>query len=111
MRLAIKKRESGRPQRRLWGHPQAEPGRDDGAWRWLSAEIQPPACTGHQGTHTEEPRRAPGSAAMEKAKARPLWSNPLQFVFACISYAVGLGNVWRFPYLCQMYGGGECRHP
>lgn len=41
-------------------------------------------------------------------KARPQWGNPLQFVFACISYAVGLGNVWRFPYLCQMYGGGEC---
>ncbi|EGW08363.1 Sodium- and chloride-dependent transporter XTRP3 [Cricetulus griseus] len=39
-------------------------------------------------------------------KARPQWGNPLQFVFACISYAVGLGNVWRFPYLCQMYGGG-----
>ncbi|XP_052581723.1 sodium- and chloride-dependent transporter XTRP3A isoform X2 [Peromyscus californicus insignis] len=40
-------------------------------------------------------------------KARPQWGNPLQFVFACISYAVGLGNVWRFPYLCQMYGGGS----
>ncbi|XP_006868883.1 PREDICTED: sodium- and chloride-dependent transporter XTRP3 isoform X2 [Chrysochloris asiatica] len=40
-------------------------------------------------------------------KTRPLWANPLQFVFACISYAVGLGNVWRFPYLCQMYGGGS----
>ncbi|KAM6087261.1 sodium- and chloride-dependent transporter XTRP3 isoform 3-T3 [Chlamydotis macqueenii] len=39
-------------------------------------------------------------------KSRPLWDNPLQFIFACISYAVGLGNVWRFPYLCQMYGGG-----
>uniref|UniRef100_A0A8C6E4M8 Transporter n=1 Tax=Moschus moschiferus TaxID=68415 RepID=A0A8C6E4M8_MOSMO len=38
---------------------------------------------------------------------RPLWATPLQFVFACISYAVGLGNVWRFPYLCQMYGGGS----
>ncbi|KAH0510314.1 Sodium- and chloride-dependent transporter XTRP3 [Microtus ochrogaster] len=40
-------------------------------------------------------------------KERPQWGNPLQFVFACISYAVGLGNVWRFPYLCQMYGGGS----
>ncbi|XP_058405520.1 sodium- and chloride-dependent transporter XTRP3 isoform X2 [Diceros bicornis minor] len=40
-------------------------------------------------------------------KARPLWSNSLQFVFACISYSVGLGNVWRFPYLCQLYGGGS----
>lgn len=40
-------------------------------------------------------------------KTRPLWATPLQFVFACISYAVGLGNVWRFPYLCQSHGGGR----
>ncbi|KAM5292567.1 sodium- and chloride-dependent transporter XTRP3 isoform 3-T3 [Ctenodactylus gundi] len=40
-------------------------------------------------------------------KARPQWGSPLQFVLACVSYAVGLGNVWRFPYLCQLYGGGD----
>uniref|UniRef100_A0A674AS81 Transporter n=1 Tax=Salmo trutta TaxID=8032 RepID=A0A674AS81_SALTR len=37
---------------------------------------------------------------------KPEWDNPMQFVLACVSYAVGLGNVWRFPYLCQMHGGG-----
>ncbi|XP_034946200.1 sodium- and chloride-dependent GABA transporter ine-like [Chelonus insularis] len=37
---------------------------------------------------------------------RPHWANKAQFVLACIGYSVGLGNVWRFPYLCYNSGGG-----
>lgn len=37
---------------------------------------------------------------------RVAWDSKLQYFFMVISYAVGLGNVWRFPYLCQKNGGG-----
>ncbi|KAK6185486.1 hypothetical protein SNE40_007708 [Patella caerulea] len=37
---------------------------------------------------------------------RAAWDSKLQYFFMVISYAVGLGNVWRFPYLTQQHGGG-----
>lgn len=40
------------------------------------------------------------------AITRDRWSSRSIFIIAAIGSAVGLGNIWRFPYVCYENGGG-----
>ena len=42
----------------------------------------------------------------EDDRQRAQWGRHIEYFLSLLSYAIGLGNVWRFSYLCQKNGGG-----
>ncbi|XP_035469972.1 sodium- and chloride-dependent GABA transporter 2 isoform X1 [Scophthalmus maximus] len=42
----------------------------------------------------------------EKMEERGQWGNKMEFILSVAGSIIGLGNMWRFPYLCYKNGGG-----
>ena len=43
---------------------------------------------------------------MSNTQARGQWASRLGFILAAAGSAVGLGNIWKFPYITGQNGGG-----
>jgi len=62
--------------------------------------------------HIDENQIAPEGGA-ENAEEKPMankvntdkFSNKFEYALSCIGFAVGFGNVWRFPFMCYELGG------
>ncbi|XP_076448798.1 sodium-dependent proline transporter-like [Babylonia areolata] len=48
----------------------------------------------------------PESSEVEEEEERAKWTHSCEFVLSLVGYAVGVSNLWRFPYLCLKNGGG-----
>ncbi|KHN78185.1 Sodium-dependent acetylcholine transporter [Toxocara canis] len=42
----------------------------------------------------------------DENKIRGNWSSRTDYVLSALGFTFGIGNVWRFPYYCHIYGGG-----
>uniref|UniRef100_A0A3Q2Q360 Transporter n=1 Tax=Fundulus heteroclitus TaxID=8078 RepID=A0A3Q2Q360_FUNHE len=75
----------------------------------ITAAKQPlPADDDQTGAVEPGADRSPEASqqASSEPPSRAGWNSKVEYFLAQVGFSVGLGNVWRFPYLCHQNGGG-----
>nr|XP_053649623.1 sodium-dependent nutrient amino acid transporter 1-like [Cherax quadricarinatus] len=70
----------------------------------LHYSLQESVSTGR--SRRKRTRKAVPKIETQPPREREQWSNPREFLLSCIAMSVGLGNVWRFPFVALENGGG-----
>lgn len=74
-------------------HPEDKMAASEGK-PWLDVSLNP------EGTEDDDSRSS------QDDSFRDNWSSKWDYILSVIGLTIGLGNVWRFPYICYMNGGG-----
>ncbi len=67
--------------------------------------IEPAGNTGNAKIACEHSENVE-NAGNANVKVEKTWNSKFPYIISCLSYTMGLGNIWRFPYLCSKYNGG-----